>query len=201
MTRPIAGGRVRFLGAFPSGVPSPGLPEVAVAGRSNVGKSRCINALLGIHKVARVSRTPGRTREVHLYEIERRYVLADLPGYGYAAVSSAMREGWRDLVEGYLAGPRDLRLVLALVDPRRDPGGLDAVLLSGLRAAGIPALVVATKVDLLTRNERVVRLRILAEGYRLDPSEVLPFSSVDGTGNDALRTAVDAAVAPRTGRR
>jgi GTP-binding protein len=195
VSKPIAGGRVRFLGAFPAEVPPSGLPEVAVAGRSNVGKSRCINALLGIHGVARVSRTPGRTRAVHLYEIEHRYVLVDLPGYGYAAVSAGMREGWKDLVEGYLGSDRDLRLVIALVDPRRTPGGQDAVLQSGLRQAGIPFLVVATKLDRIPRNERMHLLRSLVEGYQLNRMDFLAISSLDGTGIDALRAAVNAAVA------
>ncbi|MBN1334574.1 MAG: ribosome biogenesis GTP-binding protein YsxC [Deltaproteobacteria bacterium] len=201
MSKPIAGGRVRFLGAFPAEVPLPGLPEVAVAGRSNVGKSRCLNALLGIRGVARVSRTPGRTRAVHLYVVENRYVLADLPGYGHAEVPSAVRASWKGLVEGYLAGPRDLRLVLALVDPRRVPGGMDGVLLEGLRQAGIPFLVVATKVDRVPRNDRIRLLGNLVEGYHLDPLSLLPISSVDGTGIEALRAAVDAAVASRRPRR
>ena len=105
--------------AQPSDFPPPSLPEIAVVGRSNVGKSSLINALVGQPSLARTSRTPGRTRLVNWFEIDGRFFLVDLPGYGYAEVSQAMRESWRPLIEGYLTGRTSLAGVLLLIDIRR----------------------------------------------------------------------------------
>lgn len=195
MKRELAGGRVRYLGAWHDDVPVTARPEVAVAGRSNVGKSRCLNALVGVRSAARVSGTPGRTQAVHLFEVEGRYVIADLPGYGFARVPPEVQVGWKRLVEGYLGGPRDLRLVLVLVDPRREPGGMDEVLIRGLRQAGTPFLVVATKADRLSRRELERSLHALSQHYHLNPLEILAFSALDRQGLEALNQRIHRAVA------
>jgi GTP-binding protein len=194
MKKQLAGGRVLFLGSFPRKVPVVGLPEIAVAGRSNVGKSSCLNRLVGVRQAARVSSTPGRTQAINLFQVQQRYVLADLPGYGFAKVPEAVQAGWKGLVEGYLADERDLRLVLLLIDPRRDAGGMDAELLWSLREARLPVLVVATKLDKLKRQKGKQALARLARDYHLGKHELVGFSSLDGAGLEALHKAIDKAV-------
>jgi len=194
MKTELAGGRVRFLGTFPKEVPVVGLPEVAVAGRSNVGKSSCLNRLVGVRRAARVSSTPGRTQAINLFQVQERYVLADLPGYGFAKVPEAVQAGWKGLVEGYLASERDLRLVLMLIDPRRDAGGMDAELLWSLREARLPVLVVATKLDKLKRQKGRSALLRLASDYHLDKHELIGFSALKGDGLEGLHKAINKAV-------
>ena len=178
----MAGGRIHFLGSFPDQVPSCGLPEIAFAGRSNVGKSSAINRLLDCKKAARVSSTPGRTQAINLFAVEQRVAFADLPGYGFAKVPAAVQRGWKALVEGYLGGREDLRLVVLLLDPRRKPQELDANLIWGLRQAHVPLLVLATKMDKIPKSKRLSALSTLRKAYALKPHEALAFSSLDGIG-------------------
>jgi GTP-binding protein len=143
-----------FDAAAPEGFPRDGLPEVAVLGRSNVGKSSFINALVGRRGLARTSAHPGKTRRIHFYRVEDRAYLVDLPGYGYAAVSQAERRAWRPLVEGYLRGSRSpLRGALLLIDVRRGPGDEERSLLEWLAAERIAPRVVLTKCDKLRAGE------------------------------------------------
>jgi GTP-binding protein len=123
------------------------LPQVAFAGRSNVGKSSLLNALVGHSRLARVGKTPGRTRGIAFFEIEGRFVFADLPGYGFAKVSRAEREGWKTLVEGYFSGCRLLRKVYILVDIRRGPQDEEEMLAEYLASCGIPYRFVGMKAD------------------------------------------------------
>ena len=192
--KPIAGDRLVFLGSFPDTVPVPGLPEIAFAGRSNVGKSSAINKLLGTNKAARVSSTPGRTQAVNLFEVEKRLVLADLPGYGFAKVPPEVQARWKDLVEGYLVGRAPLKLAVVLLDPRRKPQDMDATLIWGLREARIPLLVLATKVDKLKRSKAAHQLKLLRKAYGLAVEECLAFSSLDGTGVEETWRIINAAV-------
>ncbi len=146
----------RFLLFDPAGDgwPNVPLPQVAFAGRSNVGKSSLLNALLGRAGLARVSRTPGRTRGIAFFEVEGRYAFADLPGYGYAKVSREERGRWKELVEGYLGSCRLLRRVYLLVDARRGPGEEERMLAGYLAERRIPHRWVGTKADKLTPRER-----------------------------------------------
>jgi GTP-binding protein len=190
----IAGDRLYFLGSYPDTVPVLGLPEVAFAGRSNVGKSSAINKLLGTNKAARVSSTPGRTQTVNLFEVERRLVIADLPGYGFAKVPEAVQERWKALVEGYLTDRQHLKLAVVLLDPRRKPQEMDATLLWGLREARIPLLVLATKIDKLKRSKVVHQVRQLRQAYGLKDEECVPFSSLNGSGVKRTWEIINAAV-------
>jgi GTP-binding protein len=137
-----------------SGWPRIGLPQAAFAGRSNVGKSSLLNALTGQAGLARVSRTPGRTRGIAFFEIEGRFAFADLPGYGFAKVSREEREAWRALVEGYFSSCRLLRKVYLLVDVRRGPEEEERILSEYLAERGIPYRWVGTKADKLKSGER-----------------------------------------------
>lgn len=195
--KPIAGGRIRFLGSFPGRVPTCGLPEIAFAGRSNVGKSSAINRLLDCKKVARVSSTPGRTQAINLFAVGGRVAFADLPGYGFARVPDAIQRGWKGLVEGYLADRPALALVVVLLDPRRDPQALDADLIWGLRQARIPLLVLATKMDKIKRSKQASALAALRRAYKLKAHEAVGFSSHTGAGIDRTWQIVNQHIAPR----
>lgn len=149
----------------PSEFPTRGLPEVAILGRSNVGKSSFINAVVRRRKLARTSSTPGKTRRIQFYLIERSAYIVDLPGFGYAAVSKAERRTWRPMVESYLRGSRKpLQGALLLVDTRRGPEQEEFDLLEWLELEGIPAKLVVTKSDKLSASEAARQFdRIQAE--------------------------------------
>ena len=137
---------------------------MAFFGRSNVGKSSLLNRLAGRRGLARVSRTPGRTRTVNFFEIEGSHRLVDLPGYGFARAPDSVRAGWEDLVFGVLGG-RSLALGLLLVDARRDPLPSDTRVLGLLRDTARPVAVVATKADKLKRGQAAARMRELASAF------------------------------------
>ncbi|MFL5576730.1 MAG: ribosome biogenesis GTP-binding protein YihA/YsxC [Gemmatimonadaceae bacterium] len=170
--------------------PEATLPEVAFAGRSNVGKSSLINRLLHRKKFARVSNTPGRTREVNFFRVNDRFVLVDLPGYGYARVSKERKAAWRPLIEGYLRHSPELRGIVQLLDVRREPTGDDLEMLDFLAELGVPTVIALTKVDKLAPRERGTRVREVASSLSLDPEQVIPFSAVTSEGRDELAAAV-----------
>jgi GTP-binding protein len=193
---PLSIGQVQFVGSFRDALPPSTLPEVAFAGRSNVGKSSALNCLLGRRGIARVSRTPGRTQLVNLYKVDDALMVADLPGYGYADVPDAVRAGWKPMIEQYLSNRDNLRLVVVLIDIRRDPQDLDGALLYGLAEARIPSLVVATKVDKLSKAERGRRIAALRAGFHLPPDQPIPFSATARIGRDVVLDAIAAKVLP-----
>ena len=170
--------------------PPASLPEVAFAGRSYVGKSSLINALVRRKKAARVSNTPGRTREINFFDVNGSFVLADLPGYGYARISKEKRAAWRPLIEGYLKHSPQLRGVVQLLDARREPTEDDLRMLDFLAALGTPTLVVATKVDKVKSSERETRIGALARASGVETEQVIPFSAVTGMGRDELAEAI-----------
>ncbi len=182
--RTFAGGRVGFLGSFPRAdlLPQTPLPEIAFAGRSNVGKSSAINRLLDVKKAARVSGTPGRTQAINLFLVQSRLAFADLPGYGFAKVPDEIKRQWKPLIEGYLAQRSTLKLVVVLIDARHDVQKLDAELIWGLRQADIPILVLATKSDKLKRSKRAAAWSKLRKDLGLKLPELIGFSSSEGFG-------------------
>jgi GTP-binding protein len=183
----------QFIGSFPGDLPQLGLPEVAFAGRSNVGKSSALNTLLGSKKAARVSSRPGRTQTINLFQLGNALCFADLPGYGYARVPEAVMEKWKPMVERYL-GERDvLRLVVLLIDGRHEAQEMDLDLYEGLRHFELPVLVVATKVDKLPKHARKPQLNLLREAFSLPEGQPVPFSSLSGEGVSLVWDAIEAA--------
>lgn len=199
---PLVVRRIEFLGGMAAGAgavhraahkpwrPTSTLPEVAFAGRSNVGKSSLLNALVRRRSMARVSRTPGRTREINFFEVNGEFVLVDLPGYGYARVSKAARAAWRPLIEDYLRDTSALRGLVLLLDVRRDPTPEDEQMLAFLAERGVPVLVAITKIDKLTTRTAAARVSHLTQSLGLEPDQVVPFSATTGAGRDELAAAV-----------
>ncbi|HYC50204.1 MAG TPA: ribosome biogenesis GTP-binding protein YihA/YsxC [Gemmatimonadaceae bacterium] len=186
-----------FLGGMASDGgwrPEPSLPEVAFAGRSNVGKSSLINKLLRRKKFARVSNTPGRTREINFFSVNNAFILADLPGYGYARISKEKKAEWRPLIEGYLERSPMLKGVVQLLDIRHKPTEDDLLMLEFLAHLGTPTIVVATKIDKLKRSEQGPRIQSLALEAGVELDQIIPFSAIDGTGRDELAEAIVALV-------
>jgi GTP-binding protein len=182
--------------AGPEQFPTASFPEIAVVGRSNVGKSSLINSLLQRKGLAKVSRTPGKTREVNLFTVVTddpqlsRFVLADLPGYGYAKVSKAERAHWGPLIEEYL-GRRDQVCAVVMLVESRVVGPRDPETIQWLRAIGHDPVVVATKADKLKSSERTAALRRLEDALGLT-GDVTAYSSVTGEGRERLWFALKA---------
>jgi GTP-binding protein len=192
-------GAPRFLLFDPVGDawPAVRLPQVAFAGRSNVGKSSLLNSLTGHSRLARVSNTPGRTRGIALFEVESRFVFADLPGYGFAKVSRSEREAWKVLVEGYLDRCRFLRRVYVLVDLRRGPEEEERQLAAFLAARSVPYRWVGTKEDKLSSREKAAATaRFDGEPWLALGGPMLPTSVRTKAGIDRLWRDVRAAISP-----
>jgi len=182
-----------------SGFPEPGPPEVAFLGRSNVGKSSLLNALVGRRALARTSATPGKTRLLNWFRVvrgpESELWLVDLPGYGFAKVAKRERAQWKRWIEAYLGDRPTLRLAVLLQDLRRDAGEDEALLLAWLAERRVPALVALTKCDKLKPMRRAERVRALKAAPELVGAEIVATSSQTGLGLPALWAAIDAAAA------
>jgi GTP-binding protein len=177
------------------------LPEVAFIGRSNVGKSSLLNLLVRRKAFARVSRTPGRTQEVNFFQVNRQFILVDLPGYGYARVSKSKRHSWQPLIEGYLRMTSQLRGIVLLLDVRREPNEEDLAMLDYLADLEIPTLVVITKVDKLGSAARRERIAAVTHAIGVDPAQVIASSAHTGAGRTELAEAVAELVSQPAWRR
>ena len=179
--------------------PGIGRPEIAMVGKSNVGKSSMINELTNNGKLARTSAEPGKTRLINLFSLNDEIVLVDLPGYGFARVSRGEKQRWAGMIEGYLAQSKNLKRVLMLVDMRHQPTNDDIDMVNYLRHYGIPFTVVATKADKLSRAEKSRSIPVICRTLAVQPWEIIPFSSEDGTGRDKLLELLDTLLpAPET---
>ena len=171
-------------------IPGPALPEVALAGRSNVGKSSLMNLLVGQKALARVSATPGKTRALNIFSWGGVCYLVDVPGYGWARTGQANRSAWKRLVEHYVRERPTLKGLLWLLDIRHDPSADDRAFAQLLAERALPVLPVLTKADKLGRSKRNEQIRSIAKQLDMPADEMLVTSSQTGEGQEALREAV-----------
>ena len=175
----------------PKDFPELDLPEVAFAGRSNVGKSSLINCLVNRRHLAKTSTTPGRTRLINFFDVNHALILVDLPGFGYAKASQSLRREWKAMVEAYLAGRPVLAAVVLIIDIRRDVGIEESQLLQWLERLSRPCLVVLTKADKLSGNGRAKRLSAVGQQLARLGVEPIVFSAKNGLGRPALWQAIN----------
>lgn len=180
-----------------SQLPQDDVMEIAVSGRSNVGKSSLINKLLGRKSLARVSSVPGKTATINFYKITKDVRLVDLPGYGYAKVSKSEKRRWQDLIGSYYSQGRNLMLVVQLIDMRHPPSADDQNMISALIEHELPFIIVLTKCDKLSAKQRAERMEsFLKEIPYADEITMVPFSSVTGEGVDRLRQIIEEVTEP-----
>lgn len=161
-------------------------PEVAFAGRSNVGKSSLINTLVNRKGLARTSSTPGKTQSINFYLVNGSLCLVDLPGYGYAKIPQQVRKRWSPLIEHYCRGRKNLRGVVIIIDARIGPTPLDLSLIQWLRDLSMPALITMTKIDKLSKNKMAQARRQIAEALAIDAERICTFSAHTGQGKKEL---------------
>ena len=177
----------------PAQFPKPPLPQIALVGRSNVGKSSLINNLVNRKALARTSSTPGKTATLNFYRINRRFDLVDLPGYGYAEVSKAKKDQWAKMIEGFLQTSEHLHGVLQIIDLRHPPTDLDIQMYEWLQAEGLPTVVIATKADKIGRSKWEAHRKVAAEALLLSeaPRDSLIVASAEsGEAKDRIWTAI-----------
>ena len=162
------------------------LRQVAVAGRSNVGKSSFINFLSGSKNMARVSKEAGRTRLVNYFDADGRFLLVDLPGYGFSKAAKSVREGWAPLIDAYLTTQKGLARILLLVDIRHEPTALDNLMVDFMTRQNIPFSVIATKADKIGKTRIYERLGLIAAALKIGRDNIIPVSNTDKTGADKV---------------
>ena len=167
--------------------PQDDTPEIAFAGRSNVGKSSLLNLLTNRKSLARVSGSPGKTRTINFYRVNKQFRIVDLPGYGYAKVSKSMSKDWGPMMEEYFQKRQGLKKVIQLVDIRHAPSAQDVQMYEYLRHYGFDGIVVATKADKVSRNEMQKCISVIRKTLQLGPEDVvIPVSSLKRSGHDKL---------------
>ncbi|BAU23366.1 ribosome biogenesis GTP-binding protein YsxC [Caldimicrobium thiodismutans] len=168
-------------------LPPPEYPEIVILGRSNAGKSSFINALFNTRKLARVSSTPGFTQALNFFLIDGRFLMVDLPGYGFAKVSKEVYLNWQKLIEGYLQSIRDFRLLILIFDIRRKPDPLDRALIKFIKALNKPFIVVLNKIDTLSKGELEAQKNIYLKELSLPEKIIFPLSCKEKRGFEALK--------------
>ena len=176
--------------------PAPELPQIAIAGKSNVGKSSLINCLCNRKALAKTSATPGKTRLINLFLLNDAFHLVDLPGYGFARVDKQEKLRWGEMMENYFRETKALRLTLHLVDIRHEPTQDDLQMNAFLRGTQLPFLVIATKADKISRGARMKYLAPICRGLQVQPWQVICASSETKDGRDKILDAIEQAMAP-----
>ena len=180
-----------------SKLPEGTLPEIAFAGKSNVGKSSLINALLNRKSLARTSQNPGKTQTINFYNINKEFFLVDLPGYGYAKVSAETREKWGKMIEKYLETSKMLRRVFLLIDIRHEPSGNDVMMYDWVVSKGFDPIIICTKADKISRGAYQKNLKIIREKLKCRPGTVMiPFSATEKTGRDEILNLMEEILKP-----
>lgn len=170
----------------PDQYPAAELPEIAFVGRSNVGKSSLINVLVNRRNLVRTSSTPGRTQLINFFSVNDSFMLVDLPGYGFAKVPLAVKKQWGPMIDGYLSRRPTLRGVVLILDIRRVPTAEDLQMLQALRSYDIKPILVVTKCDKVSKNERKRQAQIIARTLKVPEGELLYFSLLTREGIDAI---------------
>ena len=187
--------KVEFEAAFGTlkQIPRSDLPEIVFAGRSNVGKSSMLNRIFNRKNLARVSSMPGKTITINFFKVENDVRIVDLPGYGYAKVAKGEKRRWAEMMEGYFQSPRNIKLVVQLVDMRHKPSEDDYIMMRFLQDAGLPFIVAATKSDKLNKTQYNERKNALREELAEfgDNITILPFSSEKGEGTEELKKIIE----------
>lgn len=176
--------------------PQQGMQEIAMAGKSNVGKSSLINSLTRNSKLARTSSAPGKTRLINYYQINEDFLLVDLPGYGFARAPKSEQQKWSKMIEGFLVGSENLKHVFHLVDIRHEPTQEDQMMTEYLRHYDIPFTVIATKADKLSKAQRSRSIPVICRKLVVQPWEILTYSSEDLTGREALLEKIESILYP-----
>ena len=180
-----------------SALPANDKPEVAFAGRSNVGKSSLINALMNRKSYARISATPGKTQTINFYNINSELYLVDLPGYGYAKVSEEVKAKWGKMVERYLRQSRQLKAVFLLIDIRHEPSANDRQMYDWIISQGYHPIIIATKLDKLKRSQVPSALKTVREGLKAGKETIiLPFSALTKQGREEIYEVIDRLIEP-----
>ena len=175
-----------------SKIPENQMPEIAFAGKSNVGKSSLINALMNRKSLARTSAQPGKTQTINFYNINNELYFVDLPGYGYAKVSVAAKEKWGKMVERYLKKSRQLKAVFLLIDIRHEPSANDKQMYEWILSNGYHPIIIATKLDKLNRSQIQKHVKMVKQGLDVDKNTiVIPFSAVSKQGRDEIYALID----------
>lgn len=175
-----------------STLPDTEYPEIAFAGKSNVGKSSLINALMNRKSLARTSATPGKTQTINWYNINSELYLVDLPGYGYAKVSISEKEKWGKLIERYLNNSQQLKAIFLLIDIRHDPGNNDKMMYNWIVGQGFQPIIIATKSDKINRSQLQKHLKMIKNGLDLLPgTKILTFSALSKQGREEIWQYID----------
>lgn len=175
-----------------SKLPDNALPEIAFAGKSNVGKSSLINALVNRKALARTSSSPGKTQTINFYNLNKEMYLVDLPGYGYAQVSQSVREQWGKMIEKYLRTSKQLRAVFLLIDIRHEPSANDVMMYDWVVANGYDPIIVATKADKISRGAVQKNLKIIRDKLKCKKNTIMiPFSALNKSGKDEILDLMD----------
>ncbi len=162
------------------------LPEICFAGRSNVGKSSMINKILNRKNLVKVANKPGKTRLINFFNIDNKYIFTDLPGYGYAAVSKVEKARWAKLIEYYFAKRKNLSLCVLLLDIRRVPNDDDMKMIEAMQIRDVPLILVLTKADKLSNNQKVKQIKIISEKTGVSKENLIVFSAVTGIGKEDI---------------
>lgn len=179
-----------------SKLPENQMPEIAFAGKSNVGKSSLINGLLNRKSLARTSSTPGKTQTINFYNINKEFYFVDLPGYGYAKVSQEIRAKWGKMIERYLHKSDRLKTVFLLIDIRHEPGENDKIMYDWIVSNGYEPVIIATKLDKIKKSAKDKNLKTIKEKLNVTPgTKIIPFSAVTKSGKEEIWELIEQAIA------
>ena len=171
------------------------LPEIAFAGKSNVGKSSLINGLLNRKSLARTSASPGKTQTINFYNINQTLYFVDLPGYGYAKVSQEIRNKWGKMIERYLHSSKQLKAVFLLIDIRHEPGENDKVMYDWIVQNGYEPIIIATKLDKIKRSQIAKNIKIIRDNLHVSKeTKIIPFSAVSKQGKEEIWDVIDSSI-------